>query len=114
VAWPLSRPRSAPFQTISADEAARLREAGAQVVDVREADEWRRGHIPGSLLMPLRSVAQRGPSELDRGRPVLVVCAIGHRSKAAARSLGGLGFAEVFNLHGGLAAWSRRGLPVER
>jgi rhodanese-related sulfurtransferase len=114
VAWPLSGSRSRQFETVSADKAARLREEGAQVVDVREPEEWRRGHIPGSLLLPLRSVAQRGPSELDPGRTVLVVCASGHRSKSAARTLGGLGLTKVYDLHGGLAAWSRLGLPVER
>jgi rhodanese-related sulfurtransferase len=63
--------------------------------------------------MPLRSVARRGPAELDPDRPVVVVCASGHRSKAAARTLGEHGFGRVYDVHGGLHAWRKRGLPVE-
>ena len=113
MAWLRSRSRSGSFESVSASEAARLRDEGAQVVDVRETHEWRSGHIPGSLHLPLRSVAKRGPAELDPGRPVVVVCASGHRSKAAAGTLAGLGFGAVYDVHGGLHAWRRSGLPVE-
>ena len=104
-------PRS--FETVTPAEAARLRADGAQVVDVREAIEWRRGHVPGALHIPVHAVGRRGPAELDAGRAIVVICASGHRSTFAARSLAKHGFGRVYDVRGGLAAWRRDGLPVE-
>ena len=102
----------AAFETISVDEAARLREAGAQVVDVREAVEWRRGHVPGAVHIPVRAIGRRGPAELDPVRPVVLLCASGHRSTLAARTLTKQGFTKVYDVHGGMMAWHRKALPV--
>jgi rhodanese-related sulfurtransferase len=101
------------FETVTVEEAARLREGGAQVVDVRETVEWRRGHIPGALHIPVHAVGRRGPAELDADRAVVLMCASGHRSTLAARTLSKLGFAEVYDVHGGMIAWRHKGLPVE-
>ena len=110
--WPFGGERESAFQRVTPDEAARLRDAGAQVLDVREESEWRRGHIPKSTLVPLRQVSARA-GEFDAERPVLVVCASGHRSQTAARTLVKLGFGQVYDLKGGLAAWQRQGLPLK-
>ena len=110
--WPFGGEREPGFQRVTPDEAARLRDAGAQVLDVREESEWRRGHIPKSTLVPLRQLPRRA-GELDAERPVLVVCASGHRSQTAAKALTKLGFGQVYDLKGGLAAWRRQGLPLE-
>ena len=109
--WPFGADREQGFQRLSPDEAARLLDGGAQVVDVREDSEWRRGHIPRSRHVPLRQVQVRA-GELDTAKPVLVVCASGHRSQTAARQLVKLGFASVYELKGGLVAWQRGGLPL--
>ena len=101
------------FETVTPAEAARLRGDGAQVVDVREAIEWRHGHVPGAVHIPVHAVGRRGPAELDSGRATVVMCASGHRSTFAARSLAKHGFGLVYDVRGGLAAWRRAGLPVE-
>ena len=62
--------------------------------------------------VPLRQVAAR-VGELDAGRPILVICASGQRSTAAARTLVKLGFSDVYDVRGGLHAWARQGLPVK-
>jgi rhodanese-related sulfurtransferase len=113
VVWPFSGLASKAFETVNPEEAERLREAGAQVVDVRETVEWRRGHIPGARHIPVRAIGQRGPAELDAGKAVVLMCASGHRSTVAARTLIKLGFAKVYDVHGGMIAWRRKGLPVE-
>jgi rhodanese-related sulfurtransferase len=82
------------------------------VVDVRHAVEWRRGHIDGALHVPLTELRGR-LHELPRGRTIVTVCRSGHRSALAARSLRRAGF-EVENLDGGMIAWARAGLPVEK
>ena len=81
-----------------------------QLLDVREADEWRAGRIDGSLHIPLARLPSR-VGELDRTKPVAAICRSGRRSGEAAVWLRGRGF-EVVNLAGGLTAWLRSGLPL--
>ena len=87
------------------------------LLDVREPNEYRGelGHIPGSLLIPLRDLASRS-SELEahRGRPIVAICRSGVRSTTAAAILYGLGFERVYNLKDGMVGWNDRKLAVER
>ena len=87
------------------------------VLDVREPDEYRGqlGHIPGSLLIPLRELAGRiAELEPHRGRRIIAVCRSGVRSTTAAAMLYGLGYERVFNLKDGMVDWNDRRLPAER
>ena len=92
-------------------DAARDPDA-ALFVDVREAAEWERGHVPGALHIPYGGLRDR-MSEIPRGRPVLTYCATGVRSSLAASLLSSEGF-DVSNLRGGFTAWRPAGLPTER
>ena len=94
-------------------EAARARAAGtAQLVDVREPDEWAEGRIPGAVHIPLGDLPARA-GEVDPTRPVIAVCRSGRRSLAAADALLAAGFAEAASLAGGMIAWREAGQPVE-
>jgi hydroxyacylglutathione hydrolase len=85
----------------------------AQLVDVREPDEWVEGHAPGAALIPLGELeARRG--ELDPAQPVVTVCRSGRRSLTAAEILLDVGFRDARSLAGGMVAWRDAGLPVER
>lgn len=79
--------------------------AAPLVVDVREDWELERCALPGSVHVPMRELPAR-VGELPRGRDLVVVCHHGVRSRFAARFLAGAGFAAVFNLTGGVAAWA--------
>ena len=83
---------------------------------MREDSEFRGelGHIPGALLIPLRTLAARA-SELGSGKEnrIVAVCRSGVRSSTAAAILTSLGFEDVSNLKGGMLAWHDSGLPVE-
>ncbi len=95
------------YEALVADETA-------QLVDVREPAEWAETGVPqGAYLIPLGELEQRAPSELEADRPVYVICRSGNRSRTGAAILVGLGFASVFNVDGGIKAWSSAGLPVE-
>lgn len=83
------------------------------VVDVREPWEYRQGHVPGAILIPLGQLSSR-MSELDPERPVAVICASGNRSQSAALLLGQKGFRTVYNVSGGTGAWQYSGLALER
>ena len=87
------------------------------LVDVREPAEYtgELGHLPGSVLIPLRELMSR-MNEIDEHKtgPVVTVCRAGMRSATAAAILGRGGFSDVANLAGGLLGWNEAGLPVER
>lgn len=102
-----------PVNEVSAEEAAVRRKAGAVFVDVRETGEWRSGHIPGSIHIPLGQLARRA-GEIDQSREVVAVCRSGNRSTSAARVLEKAGFGQVSSLSGGIGAWQRRGFPIAR
>lgn len=98
---------------ISPTEALARQQRGALLIDVREPDEWRAGHIPGSRLIPLSELPQL-LGELDRQQEIVLVCRSGNRSAQATLWLQQAGFSRVANLAGGMIAWVRAGLPVER
>ncbi len=82
------------------------------VLDVRTPGEFRRGHIPGAVLIPMQEVPRR-LSDIPRDRKVVVVCASGARSAAVADFLDRRDYPWVANYEGGVFAWVRAGLPVE-
>ena len=82
------------------------------VLDVRQPDEFRQGHIAGAKLIPLNELARR-MDELPKGREVVCVCASGNRSSSASNMLAKAGY-KVFNLRGGMLSWRRAKLPVQK
>jgi rhodanese-related sulfurtransferase/rubrerythrin len=111
-----------PVKSMNSEEAKRFmaeREEGAYtLLDVRQPGEYEGEHIPGAKLIPLPGLKD-GLDQLDSQKPVLVYCAVGGRSLAAAQLLSGFGFQEVYNLQGGIKAWQGlkavgpRGLNLE-
>jgi rhodanese-related sulfurtransferase/rubrerythrin len=75
------------------------------LLDVRQPEEYESEHLPGAKLIPLPELSGR-LAELDAEKPTIVYCAIGGRSRVAAQVLAAKGFREVFNLTGGIKAWS--------
>jgi len=92
---------------------ARLKDPGAQVVDVRTAEEFAKGHIAGALNNDwLENGFMERARTLDPAKPVLVYCAAGGRSEEAAAALRKAGFTNVTDLRGGFMGWRKQGLPV--
>lgn len=100
---------------VTAEEVNRRRAAGEKlyVLDVREPAEYADARVAGSVLIPLGQLAQR-VGELPKDRTIVAICASGGRSSAAVGLLKRAGFADVLNLRGGIGAWARSGLPIER
>jgi rhodanese-related sulfurtransferase len=86
------------------------RRAQDQVLDVREDFEVAEGMIPGALHIPMGQLNARLP-EIDRDRPVIVVCRSGNRSAQVADALAAAGYA-ADTMGGGMTAWQRAGLPT--
>jgi rhodanese-related sulfurtransferase len=94
-----------PYQELLPEEALHRCAAGDVVLlDVRTRPEWRAGHVPGALHIPLDELTARH-EELDPDAEILVVCAHGIRSAAAAQWLLQAGFENVANVRYGLSAW---------
>jgi hydroxyacylglutathione hydrolase len=110
------RARGGQIETIEQTSPAELRallDAGdVSVVDVRSADEWAAGHIPGVPNIPLGLLQDR-LNELPKDQPVVLHCESGARSAIGASLLRSHGFRHVINLEGGFGAWSDEGNPVE-
>ncbi len=98
-----------PVEHISAPEALKFLEGKKEneycLLDVRQPEEFEKGRIPGSVLIPIIQLASR-IDELDPDIPTIVYCAVGGRSHAGAAFLMDNGFAEVYNLRGGIQAWT--------
>lgn len=96
---------------IDIERLAGAAEVDAHVIDVREAAEYVAGHVPGATLIPMGHLASR-LGELDRSRPVYVVCASGNRSAAMTDLLVAQGY-EAHSVAGGTTAWARSGRPLD-
>ncbi len=87
----------------------------AFILDVREPEEFKSGHLLNAKSIPLGKLKERiGEIERYRDKPVIVVCRSGNRSATACALLGRDGFAQAYNLAGGVAAWQKAGLPLEK
>jgi rhodanese-related sulfurtransferase len=79
---------------------------GALLLDVREPDERALARVDGTLAIPMNEVPAR-IGELPKQQPIVVMCHGGMRSLRVAQFLKSKGFEQVFNLAGGIDAWSR-------
>jgi rhodanese-related sulfurtransferase len=82
------------------------------LLDVRQPEEYKNGHIPGAKLIPLDQLNER-IKEIPGNREIICVCRSGNRSRTATGQLVTAGY-KASNLKGGMIGWSRHGLPVKR
>jgi rhodanese-related sulfurtransferase len=100
------------YVNISVAELQTLLARGdVSLVDVRTDAEIARGYIQGALKLPLHVLPLR-LQELDTGAPTVFYCQMGGRSAQAAAFAAAQGFAEVYNLQGGIMAWAQAGAPI--
>jgi len=84
-----------------------------KVIDVRKANEWDGGHVPGAPNMPLHEL-EKTMSKLDKKQNYAVICAGGYRSSIATTLLRRNGVKNVINITGGTGAWVKSGLPTQK
>ena len=103
-----------PVSTIKAIELNDRFKNGKRplIIDVRQPDEYRSGHIIGAKLIPLNKLHNR-VNELPQNREIVCVCASGNRSGSATRMLTKAGFNAV-NMKGGMNAWRQANLPIKK
>lgn len=96
---------------ISREEARKLVDEGAQLIDVRADHEWEAGRIPGAKHVPLAELNER-TGEIAQDRPVVLYCRGGTRSSMATEALAAAGY-DAAKLTGGIVGWEEEGMPLE-
>jgi hydroxyacylglutathione hydrolase len=81
------------------------------VLDTRGQDEWDSGHIAGSLHIYVGYLEQR-LKEISKGKPIAVICNVGHRAGLGASILLRAGYPNVYNVLGSVKAWVAAGFPI--
>jgi rhodanese-related sulfurtransferase len=109
------RERASRAGAVSPQDAVRLMNQGAALLDVRTSEDFAAGHIRGARSLPLERLTE----SLDglkrfKDKPVIVYCEHGGSAGSAMRQLAQQGFGKVVNLRGGLSAWRAEQLPVAR
>jgi len=87
--------------------------AGPVLIDVRSAEEFAAGHIPGALNIPYQEIAER-ISEVEAPNGVALYCMKGPRAKRGEAALLEAGYGPIYHVEGGLSAWQAAGYDVER
>jgi molybdopterin/thiamine biosynthesis adenylyltransferase/rhodanese-related sulfurtransferase len=107
----------AQVRQVSLEDLHARREAGESlvIVDVREKDEWRQGHLIGAVHVPRGFLEMQAGSKLpDRGAKIVTICAGGIRSAFAAKALQDLGYTNVESANPGFNDWKDKGFPYTR
>ncbi|MEO8693183.1 MAG: rhodanese-like domain-containing protein [Acidimicrobiales bacterium] len=101
--------RSNSLPAVGVDTAS-MTVADILLLDVREDDEWARGHAPTAVHIPMSDVPTR-VGELDRARRIVCACRSGNRSGRVTAWLRQHGF-DAVNMTGGMQAWAHAGYPI--
>lgn len=97
--------------SLSPAGAVLLMNRGAQVVDTRSTDAFRKAHILNAKSIPAAEIGDK-LNKLEQSKPVIVYCDSGIASSRVATQLRREGFEDVYNLAGGIGAWQRDNMPV--
>jgi len=115
LAWDILRRRFSGVPAVSPMELPLLTRDASVIVDVSEPGEFKKGHIPKSVNVPLKRLADENQVlNKHKDKNVIVVCRSGNRSMSAGRQLLKNGFSKVYTLSGGILAWEKEKLPVEK
>ncbi len=107
--------RLSGFKSVNTDEATRLFNDGAFLLDVRGTNEYKEGFIGDAVNVTVSELGTRlNVLPKDKEKPILIYCLSGARSAKAASVLVKEGYKNVFNLTGGINAWKAANLPVAK
>jgi rhodanese-related sulfurtransferase len=109
------RTRALNYSGLQPQEAIRLMNQGAQVVDLRDTAAFAAGHVTGArhLAPEQRDMAAESLKKF-KDKMLVLYCEEGTQAASLTRQLHANGFTKVFTLRGGLAAWRAEGLPLQR
>lgn len=109
------RSRKETFASVSPQDAVRLMNQGALLIDLRPAEQYASGHLSGARQMSGEQILKAADTlRKHKEKAVVVYDDSGSLGASAVRQLAAQGFTKVFNLRGGLAAWRAENLPVTK
>jgi rhodanese-related sulfurtransferase len=109
------RTRSENQAAISPQEAVRLMNQGAYIIDLRPSEAFANGHVTGARQMTGEQILKAGDTlKKQKEKIVLVYDDNGSLGASAVRQLAAQGFTKAFNLRGGIAAWRAENLPLSK
>lgn len=109
------RARAESFSAVSPQDAIRLMNRGAVVIDLRSAEQYAAGHLSGARRMDGEQILKAGETlKKYLQKPLIVYCESGSTGTSAARQLKAQGFTQAVNLRGGVTAWRSDNLPLEK
>jgi len=92
-----------------------INQGKAIIVDVREPGDFAAGHVRDAKNIPYKELLQRARElEKFKSKALVLMCRSGVQSSKATMQLKKANFAQVYSLHGGLAAWQAQGLPTTK
>ena len=95
--------------------AEELKNESVTLLDVRTPEEYSDGHLKGAVLIDYQdSTFETKVGKLDKNKPVYLYCHSGRRSAAAQEVMLRQGFKKVTNLKGGIVAWQKAGMPIDK
>ncbi|MCC4264349.1 rhodanese-like domain-containing protein [Oceanimonas baumannii] len=107
--------RLSKVKVVPAQEAVMLiNKQNAAVVDIRTAEEFRKGHIAGAINVPNSQLKANNLNLIEKykDKPLVLVCESGMTTSGAGRLLSKAGFSQVHTLRGGMTDWRTQNLPV--
>jgi hydroxyacylglutathione hydrolase len=111
------RDQGLPMESIATTNAAEtagwMQQGRVHVLDVRDQYEWDEKHIPGAVHCYVGHLEDKLPL-FPKDSEIVVHCNVGHRSGVAASILKRNGFTRIHNMLGGITAWEKLGLPLEK
>jgi len=101
-------------QLLSIHESVQwVNQRNAQILDIREANEYKAGHIPNSKHLPLSELdSGLKQAKIDSNKPIILVCLSGNRANTALAKLKKAGCKDVVCMEGGISAWNQAGMPL--
>jgi rhodanese-related sulfurtransferase len=109
------RTRNENIAAVSPQDAVRLMNQGALVIDLRPADVFATGHVAGARQMSGEQILKAGDTlKKQKEKVVVVYDDTGSLGASAVRQLAAQGFTKAFNLRGGIAAWRAENLPLSK
>lgn len=95
--------------------SALVNQKNARLIDVRDAAQFREGHIAGSEHIPYARIGEHIEQlKKEAERPIVIICNIGQTAGAAGQQLKTAGLTEVYKLDGGISNWRSQSLPLVR
>lgn len=102
------------FHELSPQEAVRLLNSGARIIDCRDDKAYSMGHVVGSKHIPMSELADQADTlKRKRAKPVIIIGDTAREDQRAAQLLSRAGVEQIHILKGGLKAWQREKLPLE-